>query len=408
MSPENEERRGNLLKDEFKKYLAMILAVFCTAALSILFFFVLFRLEALRSLIGKVLGILTPFIYGAGIAYVLKPLCNTYERFLKKHWHPKRKKLIGTVSVIGSVATGLVIIYAVLAMLLPQLAVSISRMARSLPEMIDNISSMVDRLFEGNETVQNYIMQLSNAGTESLSGWLKESILPYVNVILTGLSDSMINMAGIFMNLFIGLIVAIYLLNGRRKFKKQGKMLLYSLFKERWADKIVEEIRFADKVFSGFIGGKLLDSAIIGCICYVGMLIMRLPYAILISVIVGVTNIIPFFGPYIGAIPSAIILLTVSPMSCLMFVIFIVILQQVDGNIIGPKILGSSTGLSGIWVLFSILLFGGLFGFVGMIIGVPVFAVIYDLIRQLIVRGLELRNKTGLFEEYQKEYPRKE
>ena len=267
---------------------------------------------------------------------------------------------------------------------------------------------MVDRLFEGNEIIQNYIMQLSDAGTESISGWLKDSILPYMNMILTGLSDSMINAAGIFMNLFIGLVVAIYLLSGRKKFKKQGKLILYSLFKERWANKIVEEIRFADRVFSGFIGGKLLDSAIIGVICYAGMMVLGLPYAILISVIVGVTNIIPFFGPYIGAIPSAIILLTVSPMSCLIFVIFIVILQQVDGNIIGPKILGSSTGLSGIWVLFSILFFGGLFGFVGMLIGVPVFAVIYDLIRQLIVRGLELRNKSKMFDEYELEYPRKD
>ena len=295
------------MKEEFKKYLAMILAVFCTAALSILFFFILFRLEALRSGTKKVLDILMPFIYGAGIAYILKPICNTYERFLEKHWHPKRQQLIGTASVVGSVVTGLVIIYAVLAMLLPQLAVSISRMARSLPQMVDSISSMVDRLFEGNEIIQNYIMQLSDAGTESISGWLKDSILPYMNMILTGLSDSMINAAGIFMNLFIGLVVAIYLLSGRKKFKKQGKLILYSLF-----------------------------------------------------------------------------------------------------NIIGPKILGSSTGLSGIWVLFSILFFGGLFGFVGMLIGVPVFAVIYDLIRQLIVRGLELRNKSKMFDEYELEYPRKD
>ena len=191
------------MKEEFKKYLAMILAVFCTAALSILFFFILFRLEALRSGTKKVLDILMPFIYGAGIAYILKPICNTYERFLEKHWHPKRQQLIGTASVVGSVVTGLVIIYAVLAMLLPQLAVSISRMARSLPQMVDSISSMVDRLFEGNEIIQNYIMQLSDAGTESISGWLKDSILPYMNMILTGLSDSMINAAGIFMNLFI-------------------------------------------------------------------------------------------------------------------------------------------------------------------------------------------------------------
>ena len=184
-------------------------------------------------------------------------------------------------------------------------------------------------------------------------------------------------------------------------------MLIYSIFSERWAEKIVEEIRFADRVFSGFIGGKLLDSAIIGIICYIGMLLMNMPYAVLISVIVGVTIIIPFFGPYIGAIPSAVILLTVSPMNCLMFVIFIIILQQVDGNIIGPRILGNSTGLSGIWVLFAILLFGGLFGFVGMIIGVPVFAVIYDILRKLIIKGLQLRKKEGMFREYEAEYPRK-
>lgn len=395
------------MKEEFKKYLALILAVFCTAALSILFFFVLFRASAIRDLFHAVLNILMPFLYGAGIAYVLKPLCNAYERLLNRYWHPKSKKVIGMISVTGSMVTGLVIVYVVLSMLLPQLAVSVARMARSLPSMIDEISAMVDQLFDGNMVIQSYIAELSDAGTESLSEWLKDSILPYLDAVLTGLSSGMINVAGIFMDLLIGLVVAVYLLANRKKFKKQGKMLIYSIFSERWAEKIVEEIRFADRVFSGFIGGKLLDSAIIGIICYIGMLLMKMPYAVLISVIVGVTNIIPFFGPYIGAIPSAVILLTVSPMNCLMFVIFIIILQQVDGNIIGPRILGNSTGLSGIWVLFAILLFGGLFGFVGMIIGVPVFAVIYDILRKLIIKGLQLRKKEGMFREYEAEYPRK-
>lgn len=395
------------MKEEFKKYLALILAVFCTAALSILFFFVLFRASAIRDLFHAVLNILMPFLYGAGIAYVLKPLCNAYERLLNRYWHPKSKKVIGMISVTGSMVTGLVIVYVVLSMLLPQLAVSVARMARSLPSMIDEISAMVDQLFDGNMVIQSYIAELSDAGTESLSEWLKDSILPYLDAVLTGLSSGMINVAGIFMDLLIGLVVAVYLLANRKKFKKQGKMLIYSIFSERWAEKIVEEIRFADHVFSGFIGGKLLDSAIIGIICYIGMLLMKMPYAVLISVIVGVTNIIPFFGPYIGAIPSAVILLTVSPMNCLMFVIFIIILQQVDGNIIGPRILGNSTGLSGIWVLFAILLFGGLFGFVGMIIGVPVFAVIYDILRKLIIKGLQLRKKEGMFREYEAEYPRK-
>ncbi|MGN0203882.1 MAG: AI-2E family transporter [Coprococcus sp.] len=395
------------MKEEFKKYLAMILAVFCTAALSILFFFLLFRASAIRELFHAVLNILTPFVYGAGIAYVLKPICNTYERLLNRYWHPKRKNLVGMLSVTGSMITGLVIVYVVLSMLLPQLAVSVTRMARSLPSMIDEISAMVDHLFDGNLVIQSYIAELSDAGTESLSEWLKNSILPYLDAVLTGLSNGMINVAGIFMDLLIGLVVAVYLLANRRKFKKQGKLLIYSIFSERWAEKIVEEIKFTDRVFSGFIGGKLLDSAIIGVICYIAMLLLKMPYAVLISVIVGVTNIIPFFGPYIGAIPSAIILLTVSPMDCLIFVVFIVILQQVDGNIIGPRILGNSTGLSGIWVLFAILLFGGLFGFVGMIIGVPVFAVIYDILRKLIIKGLRLRKKEGMFREYEAEYPRK-
>ncbi|MFQ9389855.1 MAG: AI-2E family transporter [Coprococcus sp.] len=224
-----------------------------------------------------------------------------------------------------------------------------------------------------------------------------------MNMILTGLSDSMINMAGIFMDLFIGLVVAIYLLYGRRKFKKQGKLLLYSLFKARWADKIIEEIRFADRVFSGFIGGKLLDSAIIGGICYIGMMIMGLPYAILISVIVGVTNIIPFFGPYIGAIPSAIILLTVSP-----DVLSDVCYFYCDFAAGGRQYHRAERFLEQYGIIrylgtFSHSAFSAAYSslVVGMIIGVPVFAVIYDLIRQLIIRGLELRSKSKMFDDYQ-------
>lgn len=395
------------MKEEFKKNLSVILAVFCAAALSILFFFVIFRASALRELFHRVMNILQPFIYGGVIAYLLKPLCNTYEKLLGRHWHPKNSRMIGTVSVAGSLLTGLLIIYVILSMLLPQLVVSVTNIVKMLPDMIDDVSAMVDNLFEGNEVMHNYIAQLSDAGTESLSGWLKESLLPYLNVLLTGLSNSMMNMAGVFMDFLIGIVVAVYILANRTKFRKQGKLLLYSIFRERYAAKILEEIAFTDKMFSGFISGKLLDSAIIGVICYVGMLIMRMPYTILISVIVGITNFIPFFGPYIGAIPSAVILLTVSPTYCVMFVVFIIILQQFDGNILGPRILGNSTGLSGIWVLFAILIFGGLFGFVGMIIGVPVFAVIYDLIRQLIYKGLKYHHKEKMFQDYEEEYPRK-
>ena len=190
-------------------------------------------------------------------------------------------------------------------------------------------------------------------------------------------------------NLLIGLIAAVYLLANRKKFSKQGILVIRSLVKPRWADLILEEIAFVDKMFGGFIDGKLVDSAIIGILCYIGCSALRFPNALLVSVIVGVTNIIPFFGPFLGAVPGALLILIESPIKALWFLVFILVLQQLDGNIIGPKILGNHTGVSSFWVLFSILLFGGMWGIVGMIIAVPLFAVLYDLLRRLVIRGLK-------------------
>jgi len=194
---------------------------------------------------------------------------------------------------------------------------------------------------------------------------------------------------GVLKNIFLGVLISIYMLASRKLFARQAKLLLRGVFPKRWADAVETEVRYADRMFNGFLMGKLLDSAIIGVICFVVTTILRFDMAILISVIVGVTNIIPFFGPFIGAIPCALLLLLKSPWQCLIFLIFIVILQQLDGNVIGPKILGNTTGVSSFWVLFSILLFGGLWGVFGMIVGVPLFAVIYDIARKLIYRGLK-------------------
>ena len=154
----------------------------------------------------------------------------------------------------------------------------------------------------------------------------------------------------------------------------------------------MKEARYIHKVFGGFIIGKIVDSIIIGILCFLGLSVMNMPYTLLVSVIVGVTNVIPFFGPFIGAIPSALLILLVSPIQCLYFLIFILVLQQFDGNILGPKILGDTTGISSFWVLFSILLFGGLLGFVGMIVGVPIFAVFYRLLGDFINGLLEKKD----------------
>ena len=209
-------------------------------------------------------------------------------------------------------------------------------------------------------------------------------------------------------NIFVGFIVSAYLLNGRKKLCAQAKLLIRSVFGRKASEMIFEEARFADRMFSSYFIGSIIDSTLVGVLCYIGCLIFGIPYAVLVSVIVGVTNIIPFFGPYIGMIPSAVIILTVSPVRALVFLAMMIIMQQIDGNILAPKIIGSNTGLSSFWVLFAILLFGGLFGFVGMIIGVPIFAVIYDIFKRLMHYCLHRRGEAEAITDFQSEFPEAE
>ena len=230
----------------------------------------------------------------------------------------------------------------------------------------------------------------------------KQVAIRNFNNIISGVSASLWTMVTMVKNLGIGLIVAVYLLNSRKIFRRQTKLVIHALLPykeyppkkngkpvEQRADWVIRELHILNDYLGGFIKGKLLDSLIIGVICMVFTACTNMPYAVLISVVIGVTNIIPFFGPFIGAIPSAILILMVSPIQCVYFVIFVIILQQFDGNILGPKILGNTTNLSSFWVLFAILLFGGVFGIVGMVIGVPVFAFIYQLIREWVLDRLE-------------------
>ncbi|MDY3864596.1 MAG: AI-2E family transporter, partial [Eubacteriales bacterium] len=207
-----------------------------------------------------------------------------------------------------------------------------------------------------------------------------------------------------FVNLFIGLIVAIYLLASRSRWRAQLKLVVNCLFKGKAYDAVVNELRFVDRTFTDYISGRILDSVIVGVIVYVACLIMGIQDAALIAVVNGITNIIPYFGPYIGAIPSALLIFIDDPVKCVWFIIFILVLQQVDGNIICPKILSSAVGLSSFWVLFSTLLFGGLFGFVGLLVGVPVFVVIYDLLKKLIYLVLNKRGQGELIAAYESAY----
>ncbi len=373
--------------DDKKHYIRLMLTFFGAAGLSIILFFIIFRFDGFRMGMDGFIDILKPLIYGAAIAYILKPVCNFYEKKLLKKMPAKRKNLANALAVTGSMLTAFVIVYLVLSMIIPQIVNSVSKLIVAVPQKLEQAREWINRITKEEMIYSSYIKDIYDSISNGLTEWL-DNIGPNITTILEGVGEHIWNSVMFFKNMLIGIIVAVYLLLARRRFARQGRMLLYSIVKTKWADIIVNELKYADAMFVGFLNGKIFDSAIIGVICYICSLILKFPNPMLISVIIGVTNIIPFFGPFIGAVPAALIIFIESPIQTLWFVLFVIILQQVDGNIIGPKILGNTTGLSSFWVLFSILVFGGLWGFVGMIIGVPLFAVIYDVGRKLVLHGL--------------------
>lgn len=393
-------------KPHIKPYLYGMLAGFGAIALSIIFFFLIYRFDGFGSAISTLTGILMPFIYGAVIAYLLKPVCNTIEAFLRRFIPEKMKGLINALSVTFTILFGLLLVYALFMMIVPQLITSVTTLyytaQRNLAKFVQWANHV--EFFEQNTQIMDLLNSTYDTVSTSIDTLVKTKLLPSMQNILSGaLSGAalgVLNVVVVLKNLVIGIIVAVYMLASRKRFVQQAKMVLYSLVKPRWASLITEELKYADRMFGGFINGKILDSAIIGLLCYIGCLIFKFPSALLVSVIIGVTNVIPFFGPFIGAIPATLLILIQNPIKALWFVLFVLVLQQLDGNIIGPKILGNTTGLSSFWVLFAILLFGGLWGFAGMIVGVPLFAVIYDVIKKLVIHGLRRNEELDMLNTY--------
>lgn len=383
-----------------KPYIYGMLAGFGAIALSVLFFFVIYRYRGFSGALNNLLGLLAPFFYGAGIAYLLKPVCNVYDGFLQRHLPAGQKKLAKGLAVAGSLITALLIIYLLFIMVIPQVVDSILTLVNTLPGQVDKWVQSLDQFFSQSPELQSVINTIYENISDTINEWFRTTLVPATSVLISGVGLKMLNALVVIKDLIIGLIVAVYLLMSRHKFSRQARLVLYSVVRRDWGDRILAELHYADKMFEGFINGKLLDSLIIGLICYVFTLLFGVKNALLISVIIGVTNIIPFFGPFIGAIPSILLILIDSPIKALWFSIFVLVLQQFDGNILGPKILGDTTGLSSFWVLFAILLFGGMWGFIGMIVGVPLFAVIYDIFRKLVLRGLHRNQCDDMLERY--------
>ena len=389
-------------KSHIKPYLYGMLAGFGAISLSILFFFLIYRFQGFGDAISKLTGILMPFIYGAVIAYLLKPVCNCVEDFLRRLLPEKMGAAANMLAVTISLLFGILVVYALIMMIVPQLITSVTTLYYTAR---NNLNDFVDwashqEIIASNQKLLDFIETSYDNLQDMLDNIVRTKLVPSMQSLLSGAALGVMSFVTFLKNIIIGVIVSVYLLASRKKFGQQCKMILYSLIKPRWADIILEEILYADKMFGGFINGKILDSAIIGVLCYIACLIFKFPSALLVSVIIGVTNVIPFFGPFIGAIPATLLILIQNPIKALWFVLFVLVLQQVDGNIIGPKILGNTTGLSSFWVLFAILLFGGLWGFVGMIIGVPLFAVIYDVLKKFVLHGLRRNEEMELVTTY--------
>lgn len=395
------------MEENWKDYYHKGLAAFITIAMCILFFFLLFRFDRIQAYARMIMKILRPFAFGAVIAYLLSPVCNWFERrmaeFFDLEKRPeetarKLKKLFSGISIFLSLFLFCFVIYVLVAMVVSQVFSSIQMLVNSMPGYIVTMTSWLENLVREDAFLINYVEQYSEQILNGVQDFARTQLLPNINNIISGGSISVLTLLVTVKDLVIGLIVAVYFMNSRRLFAHQAKLVVRAVFSPKEdlkedrmqaADWILKEADIINDYLGGFIKGKLLDSLIIGLICMIFTSIVDMPYAVLVSVVIGVTNIIPFFGPFIGAIPTAILILVVDPVKCVYFIIFILVLQQFDGNILGPKILGNTTHLSSFWVLFAILLFGGVFGIVGMVIGVPVFAFFYQLVREWVFDRLK-------------------
>lgn len=383
-----------------KKYLYWGITAFLALAGAILFYYLLFHGSNFMGGLNRFITIAMPIIDGFVLAYLITPILNIIEQkairplCLKAgvSMTPKNKRRIRGVSILATLALILLIFYELFALIIPELIRSIQSIIFQFPIYINNLSNWTLLLLKDNPDLEATVNALINQYSEKVMEYVNTNLLPHINEVLRTVSLSVLGVFKALWNLVIGFIISIYLLGSKEKFAGQAKKIVYAVLDRKAGNEIISNFRFIHGTFIGFLGGKIVDSIIIGILCFFCTSIIGTPYSILVSVIIGVTNIIPFFGPWIGGIPSALLVLMVDPRQALYFGILIVFIQQFDGNILGPKILGDSTGLSGFWVIFAITIFGGIFGVLGMVVGVPIFAVFYAAVKSVVNRTLHKKN----------------
>lgn len=393
-----------------KKYIKIGAIALGVIILAIVFNYILENEAEFAEFKALVSGTLSPILVGFIMAYLLNPVLKFFERFLFTPFaklifrgankEMKQKKLSRSLGILFTMIFFLVILVGGLYMVIPQVYQSLSNIVKEAPGYYNKLNSWVSAIGRDDSEFGKYFIMALDRGYLQAIAYLNENILPNMDKIVAGITSGIVIGVKAILNSVLAVIISVYVMLEKETLISVGKKLTYSMFTRKNANSILKGVRFADRVFGGFINGKIIDSFIIGVICYVFMLICEFDYAVLISIIVGVTNVIPYFGPFIGGIPSVLILLMMDVKQGFIFAIFIIILQQVDGNIIGPVILGDRLNLSSMWILFAILIGGGFFGVPGMILGAPCFACLYAFVGTVCKSKLTAKNLPIRTEDY--------
>ena len=370
---------------------------------AITFFFLIYNYNVWTGKLRYILSGLKSIIIGIVIAYLLNPIVRSLEKkllklFKKTHEEKKTKAAVRLVSSLLVVLVFVFVVSVLLYSILPEVIISISAVIRNSPKYIDEVTDLIQSNAQMRKILDNV---LTNA-TDTITAWLNENVLSNIDAYVSAIASGVFSMVGVLVDILIGIIISVYVLCSMDTFVGQGKKMIYALLSPKQAKVVLDTMRKSNEIFGGFISGKLIDSLIIGVLCFIGLSLLHMPYVTLVAVIVGITNVIPFFGPYIGMVPSTILIMLVDFKKGIIALIFIIILQQLDGNVIGPKILGKSTGLSAFWVVFAVMFLGKAWGILGMFIGVPVFGVIYYIIETFVNYQLEKRKLPVRLELYRR------
>ncbi len=379
---------------------------FLLSAVIVVIVAVLFYFAIQNSFFKTIFGILEPLTIGLVIAYLLNPLVSLIEKPFKKLFGNmfKKEKAIFSfsrgISIFFSLTIAIAVVSFIVYMLIPELVHTVSGLIKDMPAMIDKTTAWYYKTVDDNEMLRS----IGDNILKGIEDWVKNIDTSLIMSTAKLLTSGVFTAVGTTFDIVIGIIASVYLLFNKEVYFAQIKKIMYAFFDNEKVENFIETAREGHKITSKYIIGVIIDSAIIGVVCFILMVILRMPYQLLVSVIVAVTNVIPYFGPFIGAIPSAALILLTDPIKGIYFIIMILILQQIEGNLIAPKVIGDTTGLSPLWVMSAIIIGGGLFGFVGMVIGVPVLATLFFIIRKVSNAKLIKKNMPTASAEYANDF----